>query len=181
MAKPQIRYILPLGVFVTLLVFLGIGLTLNPREIPSPFIGKPAPDFSVASLENPQLEFSSKTFKGQVSLFNVWASWCASCRTEHALLVQLAAGNGVTIYGLNYKDRREDADAWLARFGNPYASTAFDGDGRVGLNFGVYGVPETFVIDRQGVIRYKQTGPLTETVLRDTILPLVRALSEQSS
>jgi len=170
------RYLLPLGVFLVLVVFLGIGLGLNPREIPSPLIDKPAPAFELAQLHQPDRKFATKDMLGQVWLLNVWASWCVSCREEHPVLVEFAKTNVVPIYGLNYKDRPDDALAWLRQFGNPYGLSIVDGDGRVGINFGVYGVPETFVIDKAGMIRYKQIGPVTPQALEQKILPLVRKL-----
>lgn len=175
------RYLLPLAVFLVLVVFLGIGLTLDPREVPSPFIGKPAPAFTLPQVADPAKTLSPEDLKGQVYLFNVWASWCVSCREEHPVLLELARRRVVTVYGLNYKDERADAEAWLERFGNPYAASAFDADGRVGIDWGVYGVPETFVVDRQGIIRYKQTGPLTQEIVENKLLPLIRQLQGSPS
>ena len=174
----MMRYAWPLGIFIALAIFLGLGLKLKPSEVPSPLIGKPAPTFSVPHLQAPEQIFSSKELLGKVWLLNVWASWCAACAEEHPLLVELAQQGIVPIYGLDYKDTREDGLVWLRDRGNPYIATAFDADGRVGIDFGVYGVPETFVIDRQGVIRYKQIGPLTAEVLANTILPLVKELQK---
>jgi cytochrome c biogenesis protein CcmG/thiol:disulfide interchange protein DsbE len=170
------RYLLPLGVFLVLVVFLGIGLGLNPREIPSPLIDKPAPAFELTQLHQPEKRFATKDMLGKVWLLNVWASWCVSCREEHPVLVELSKSNVVPIYGLNYKDKRDDALGWLQQFGNPYGLSVFDSDGRVGIDFGVYGVPETFVIDKAGVIRYKQIGPVTPQALEQKILPIVRKL-----
>lgn len=174
----MMRYAWPLGIFIVLAVFLGLGLKLNPREVPSPLINKPAPQFVLPELQAPNKIVASREMLGQVWLLNVWASWCAACSQEHPLLVDLARTSGVPIYGLDYKDKREDALVWLRDRGNPYVSTAFDGDGRTGIDYGVYGVPETFVIDRSGVIRYKQIGPLTADVLLSKIMPLVRALQK---
>jgi len=170
------RFLLPLGVFVVLLVFLGIGLNLNPREVPSPLIDKPAPEFTLPQLHDPTLTFSSDDMKGKVWLFNVWASWCVSCRQEHPVLVKLARSGEVPIYGLDYKDEVGEALQWLKNWGDPYTLSAVDKDGRVGINYGVYGVPETYVIDQQGMIRYKHIGPLTPKSVEETILPLVREL-----
>ncbi len=170
------RFLLPLGVFVLLAVFLGIGLTLNPREVPSPLIDKPAPAFTLQQLHAPGKSLSAVDLKGQVWLLNVWASWCVSCREEHPLLVELGRANVVPIYGLNYKDKPEAAMAWLGEMGNPYKASIVDADGRVGIDYGVYGVPETFVIDREGIVRYKQIGPVTPQALKEKILPLVRKL-----
>ncbi len=170
------RFLLPLGIFVGLLVFLGIGLRLNPREIPSPFIGKPAPAFTLAQLHEPEKNFSPKDMEGQVWLLNVWASWCVSCRVEHPVLIDFAKANLVPIVGLNYKDGRDDGIQWLRELGNPYRVSAFDRDGRVGIDYGVYGVPETFVIDKKGVIRMKYTGPLTPEAITTKLMPLIKKL-----
>jgi cytochrome c biogenesis protein CcmG, thiol:disulfide interchange protein DsbE len=170
------RYLLPLIVFVVMVVFLGVGLNLNPREVPSPLIDKAAPDFKLARLDKPEQQLSLQDLRGKVWLLNVWASWCVACRVEHPVLVDLAGKGAVPIYGLNYKDKRDDALAWLAKHGNPYVASLSDTEGLVGIDFGVYGVPETFVIDKTGTIRLKHIGPVTPDVLRDTILPLVRKL-----
>ena len=158
------------------MVFLGIGLSLNPREVPSPLIDKPAPGFTLAQLHEPSRVLTPQDLKGQVWLLNVWASWCVSCRQEHPLLVELGKANVVPIYGLNYKDQRDNALKWLDQFGNPYTASIMDTDGRVGIDYGVYGVPETFLIDKEGVIRYKQIGPVTPSDLQEKIIPLVRKL-----
>ena len=172
------RYLLPLGIFLVLVVFLGIGLGLNPREIPSPLIDKPAPAFELVQLHEPGKSLTTQDMRGQVWLLNVWASWCVSCREEHPVLVALAKTRVVPIVGLNYKDQRPEALRWLQQFGDPYVLSIVDGDGRVGINFGVYGVPETFVIDKAGVIRYKQIGPVTPKALQEKILPLVAKLQQ---
>lgn len=170
------RFLLPLAVFVGLLIFLGIGLRLNPREIPSPFIGKAAPAFTLAQLHAPEKTISPQDMAGQVWMLNVWASWCVSCRAEHPLLMDFAKSNLVPVIGLNYKDARNDGTQWLREFGNPYLMSAYDKDGRVGIDYGVYGVPETFVIDKRGVIRMKHIGPLTPEALTQKILPLIKEL-----
>jgi cytochrome c biogenesis protein CcmG/thiol:disulfide interchange protein DsbE len=167
----------PLIVFGTLLAFLAAGLTLRPREIPSPLLDRPAPAFSLPVLGAPDRMLSARDLRGQVWLLNVWASWCVACRLEHPVVLEASKSGAVPIYGLNYKDRRNDAAGWLERFGNPYVSSLSDTEGLVGIDFGVYGVPETFVIDKEGVIRHKMTGPLTPEAWRDTILPLVRRLN----
>ena len=172
------RFLLPLGIFIVLVAFLAIGLNLNPREVPSPLIGKPAPAFALPQLHKPEASFSPKDLQGKVWLLNVWASWCVSCRQEHPLLVELAKSGLVPIYGLNYKDKQEDALRWLKQFGDPYALSIVDAEGRVGIDYGVYGVPETYVIDKAGVIRFKQIGPVTQVALEKTILPLVAELSK---
>lgn len=170
------RFLLPLGIFIALLIFLGIGLRLNPRDIPSPFIGKPAPAFKLTQLHAPDKTISPQDMQGQVWLLNVWASWCVSCRQEHPVLMDFAKANIVPIVGLNYKDGREDGAGWLRQFGNPYVTSAFDNDGRVGIDYGVYGVPETFVIDKRGVVRMKYTGPLTREAVEQKLLPLIKEL-----
>jgi len=172
----KLRYLLPLVVFVVLVGFLIRGLYLDPSEVPSPLIGKPAPAFDLAQLHNPQARIASRELLGRVWLLNVWASWCVSCRAEHPLLMEMARSNIAPIYGLDYKDEREDAIATLRQLGNPYTVSAHDYDGRVGMDYGVYGVPETYVIDKQGVIRYKQIGPITRKVLDERIAPLIREL-----
>ncbi len=174
--KRPLRYLVPLVVFGVLVVFLGRGLFLNPREVPSPLIGKPAPEFTLPRLHNAAAQLSSRDLRGQVWLLNVWASWCVSCRQEHPLLVELSRQGIVPIYGLNYKDQREDAIRWLQELGDPYTASAYDVEGKVGFDYGVYGVPETYVIDKQGIIRYKQIGPITPEALQNKILPLVREL-----
>ncbi len=172
------RFLIPLGIFIVLVIFLGIGLKLNPREVPSPLIGKPAPDFKLALLSDPSRQMSPADLRGKVWLFNVWASWCGSCRQEHDLLIDLGRKGIVPIYGMDYKDQPGDARAVLARFGNPYVETVMDPDGRSGINYGVYGVPETYLIDKGGIIRYKHTGPLTGEILERKILPLVKELQQ---
>ena len=177
MTSTTFKRFLPLGIFIVLVGFLAIGLTLNPREVPSPLINKPVPLFKLAVLGAPGKTIAAQDLLGQVWLLNVWASWCVACRIEHPLLVDLAKTHPVPIYGLNYKDKPAAATAWLANFGNPYVVSLLDGDGLVGIDLGVYGVPETFVVDKQGVIRHKHIGPVTPEALRDTILPLVKKLS----
>jgi len=172
-----LRYLIPLAVFGLLVAFFAVGLTRDPREVPSPLVDKPAPAFKLTQLHESQLAFTPEDMKGKVWLLNVWASWCVSCRVEHPLLVEMSKQNIVPIVGLNYKDKREDGVQWLVKFGNPYTLSAYDVEGRVGIDFGVYGVPESFLIDKQGVIRYKQIGPITPEALEKTILPLIRKLS----
>ncbi|VAW76263.1 Cytochrome c-type biogenesis protein CcmG/DsbE, thiol:disulfide oxidoreductase [hydrothermal vent metagenome] len=175
-----VRYLTPLLAFIALAALLYKGLALDPRRLPSPLIDKPAPAFSLPLLQHPQTLISTADFKGQVTLFNVWATWCVACRHEHPLLMQLAK-QGVRIYGLNYKDKREDAKRWLQLYGDPYLANAFDAEGRVGINWGVYGTPETFVVDKQGTIRHKHIGPLTPASISTEILPLVRKLQEENT
>lgn len=171
------RTLIPLAVFVALAGFLAVGLKLDPREVPSPLIDKPAPSFAAPTLADPARTLRREDMLGRVWVLNVWASWCGACRDEHPLLVRFARGRELTLIGLNYKDEREAGAAWLQRFGNPYTDSLFDPQGRIGLDYGVYGVPETFVIDRQGVVRYKHIGPLTPEVLRDKVEPLLKRLA----
>lgn len=175
----MMRFILPLVIFLVLAAFLYVGLGLNPREVPSPLINKPAPAFNLPQLKDPTKQFSSQEMKGKVWLLNVWSSWCVSCREEHPVLMSLARQNIVPIYGLDYKDKKEDAEAWLRNGGDPYTLSVMDRDGRIGIDYGVYGVPETYVIDKQGVIRYKEIGPVTSQNLSEKILPLVAELQKK--
>ena len=170
------KWVIPLVLFVVLAAFFAVGLTKDPREVPSPLIDKSAPAFKLEQLHEAQAAFSPADMKGKVWMLNVWASWCVSCRVEHPLLVELSRRNVVPIVGLNYKDLRADGVQWLAKFGNPYSLSAYDADGRVGIDYGVYGVPETFLIDKQGVIAYKQIGPITPEALEKTLLPLIKKL-----
>ncbi len=170
------RALLPFGGFILLVLLLAVGLRLDPRKVPSPLIDRPAPAFRLPRLHAPDEELASSEWLGEVWLLNVWASWCVACRDEHSLLMRLATTDTLSIVGLNYKDQPEDALGWLERHGDPYGQIAVDRDGRVGIDYGVYGVPETYLIDREGVIRYKQIGPITQQVLNEAILPLAREL-----
>ena len=190
------RFLWPLIGFIVLVVLLAVGLNLDPREVPSPLVGKPAPAFSLSKLGSDE-KFSPQDMQGKVWLLNVWSTWCVSCRQEHSMLVQMAKSQTVTLIGLNYKEVRGDASfdmskinaeaektmatqrasAWLQRHGNPYALSALDLDGRVGIDYGVYGVPETYVIDKAGIIRLKHTGPITPEVFSSKLLPLVKELN----
>ena len=190
------RFLWPLIGFIVLVVLLAVGLNLDPREVPSPLVGKPAPAFSLSKLGSDE-KFSPQDMQGKVWLLNVWSTWCVSCRQEHPMLVQMAKSQTVTLIGLNYKEVRGDASfdmskihaeaektmatqrasAWLQRHGNPYALSALDLDGRVGIDYGVYGVPETYVIDKAGIIRLKHTGPITPEVFSGKLLPLVKELN----
>ena len=172
------RFLLPLALFVGLVIFLAIGLRRDPHEVPSPLINKPAPAFQLPQLHEQAKTFSPQEMRGKVWLLNVWASWCISCREEHPVLLALARSGEVLLYGLNYKDQRNDAIAWLDVVGNPYLLSAADLDGRVGIDYGVYGAPETYLIDRDGVIRFKHIGPLTPEVIQGTLLPLARNLNK---
>jgi cytochrome c biogenesis protein CcmG, thiol:disulfide interchange protein DsbE len=173
----SLKFVIPLVLFLGLAVFFAVGLTRDPREIPSPFIGKAAPAFKLEQLADDKLAFTPEEMKGKVWLLNVWASWCVACRVEHPLLVEMSKQKLVPIVGLNYKDKRDEGLQWLRRHGDPYSLSAFDVEGKVGIDYGVYGVPETFVIDKQGVIRYKQIGPITPEALEKKIMPLVRKLN----
>ena len=170
------RFAIPVVVFVALLGLLYVGLGLDPREVPSPLIGKPAPHFELPQLHEATKTFSERDMVGKVWVLNVWASWCVSCREEHPVLLDLAASGTVPVYGLNYKDKREDGLAWLKGMGDPYKTSIFDFEGRVGIDYGVYGVPETYLIDKKGVIRYKRIGPLTPEIVKNTLLPLAKEL-----
>ena len=192
------RFLWPLAGFVVLVALLAVGLGLNPRDVPSPLVGKPAPSFSLARVDSPQQRFSPRDMLGKVWLLNVWSTWCVSCRQEHPVLVQMAKSGSVTLVGLNYKEVRGDgaidadkisaddetklalerANGWLKQHGNPYALSVLDLDGRVGIDYGVYGVPETYVIDKLGIIRMKHTGPISPDVFSTRILPLVAELSK---
>jgi cytochrome c biogenesis protein CcmG, thiol:disulfide interchange protein DsbE len=172
------RFLIPLALFIVVAGFLFVGLGRDPREVPSPLIDKPAPAFALAQLHESSKTISEKDLRGQVWLLNVWASWCVSCREEHPLLVALSKLKLVPIYGLNYKDQRAEALRWLEEHGNPYVLSIVDKDGRTGIDYGVYGVPETYVIDKQGVIRMKHIGPVTPRVLETKLMPLVRELQK---
>ena len=175
--KQKLKFLLPLAVFVVLVGFFAVGLKLDPREVPSPLIDHPAPAFSLPVLGSPDARFSPEQMRGKVWLLNVWASWCVSCRVEHPVLNDMSRKGIVPIVGLNYKDQRADATKWLKQHGDPYALSVWDIDGKVGIDYGVYGAPETFVIDKQGIIRYKQIGPITPEVLEKTLLPLLAKLN----
>jgi len=176
----KLRLWLPLIAFVALATVLAVGLKLKPREVPSPFIGKPAPAFNLAQLHQPEQRLAAADLHGKVWLLNVWASWCVACREEHPLLVDVSRQNLVPIYGLNYKDEATNAKTWLQRLGDPYTASLMDRDGRVGIDYGVYGVPETFLIDKGGVVRFKHIGPVTSEVWSRDLLPLIQRLQSQS-
>ena len=175
----RLRYLIPVAVFAVLALALGWGLTHNPRDIPSALIGKPVPQFNLLPVQGRTLGLSNGDLVGDVSLVNVFASWCVACRDEHPLFMQLKAENSIPIHGLNYKDHPDNAARWLNTLGDPYTRTGADRDGRVAIDWGVYGVPETFVITKDGCIAHKHIGPLTAKDLDDTILPLVRRLRQQ--
>ena len=172
----RLAFLLPVAVFVMVAVGLAVGLTRNPQEIPSVLIGKPVPAFALPPVQGRTLGLSSVDLKGEVSLVNVFASWCTACRYEHPLFMRLKEEGVVPIHGLNYKDRPEDAAKWLDTLGDPYTRTGADRDGRVAIDWGVYGVPETFVISKDGVIVHKHIGPVSADDLEKTILPLIERL-----
>ena len=172
------KTLIPLLIFIVLVFFLAIGLTRDPHEIPSPLIGKPAPSFTAPVLDGNGLQFSNQDMLGKVWLLNTWASWCVACRQEHPLLVELSMARLFPIIGLDYKDKDTDGLKWLSRYGNPYDVSVADRDGRIGIDFGVYGVPESFLIDKAGIIRYKQIGPFTAEAIQEKLLPLVRELQQ---
>lgn len=177
----MMRFILPLVAFLLLaaLLFAGLNSGRDTRTVPSPLIDKPAPAFSLPQLLQPTKNFSPADMKGRVWLFNLWASWCVSCREEHPILMALSQKNIVPIVGLDYKDKAPAAEAWLAEGGNPYMLNVTDVEGRIAIDYGITGVPETFVIDKHGVIRYKEVGVVTPQNLHDTILPLVAKLEQE--
>ncbi|MEO6746712.1 MAG: DsbE family thiol:disulfide interchange protein [Caldimonas sp.] len=176
------RYLVPLGLFLGLAVFLGVGLDRNPHELPSPLVGRAAPAFDLPRLADDAGagpgRFAPADMRGKVWMLNVWASWCVSCRQEHPVLLDIAKSAVVPLVGLDYKDAVGDARAWLAQHGDPYLLSAVDADGRVGIDYGVYGVPETYVIDKRGTIRFKQVGPISTELLQAKILPLIRELQQ---
>ncbi|MAT64021.1 MAG: DsbE family thiol:disulfide interchange protein [Gammaproteobacteria bacterium] len=172
-------FLVPIVLFIAIAIALGWGLTRNPSTIPSALIGKPVPDFALAPVQGRMLGLAAADVRGQVSLVNVFASWCTACRAEHPLFMGLAQSGAVPIHGLNYKDRPADAAQWLDTLGDPYTRTGADLDGRVGIDWGVYGVPETFVVDADGRVAFKHIGPVTPEALKETILPLIKRLRSQ--
>lgn len=173
------RFLLPLALFLVLAVFFAIGLTKDPKHLPSALLDKPAPAFNLPQLAQPQSSFSPEDMKGKVWMLNVWASWCASCRQEHPLFMQFArSGEFTNMVGLNYKDKRQDAQQWLRQLGDPYLLSAVDLKGDVGIDFGVYGVPESFIIDKQGIVRYRHAGPISRQLWNEELKPLIKQLEE---
>jgi cytochrome c biogenesis protein CcmG, thiol:disulfide interchange protein DsbE len=175
----MLKYLIPLALFLVLVVFLAIGLTRNPQELPSALLDKPAPIFRLPQLKQPDKTFSAEDMRGKVWMLNVWASWCVACRDEHPYLFEYQKSGAVPIYGLNYKDRPEDALGWLSELGDPYLLSAVDLDGRVAIDYGVYGAPESYIIDKSGTIRMKHVGPVMPEVWEKKILPLVQELNRQ--
>lgn len=179
MTVRRILYLLPLLVFLGLSVYFAIGLQRDPKKIPSALIDKPVPQFDLPALIEAVPGLATKDFGGEVAVVNVFASWCVPCRAEHPLITRLAEDEAVPVFGLNWKDKKEDATAWLRQLGNPYDRVGHDPSGRAGIDWGVYGVPETYIIGKQGRIRYKQVGPLSADILNDTILPVIRELQAE--
>lgn len=173
------KFLLPLLVFLALAVFLGVGLQRDPREVPSPLIGKAAPAFRADVLGSSTQMLSNEDLRGQVWVLNVWASWCGACQEEHPVLLRMASEKIAPLYGLDYKDRDAKALSWLAQRGNPYKATLLDPQGRIGLDYGVYGVPETFIVDKAGKVRFKQIGPVTDEILDKKIRPLLELLHRE--
>jgi cytochrome c biogenesis protein CcmG/thiol:disulfide interchange protein DsbE len=168
------RYVLPLVAVITLIVFLVIGLTRgDPRALPSPFIGKPAPQFELPKLKDTSATVGSSDLAGQVALVNVWATWCVQCRVEHQFLLDLAATGEIPIYGINWRDTRPEALRWLQQLGDPYVASGFDVDGVVGIDWGVYGAPESFLVSADGVVLFKQLGPLNRQIWERDFVPLI--------
>ena len=176
--KRTAKFLAPLVLFLIAVGFLFKGLFLDPHEVPSPLVGKPAPAFTAPLLSEPEKRFNTVDMKGKVWLLNVWASWCVACREEHPALMEMAKLSEIATYGLDYKDTDAEAQAVIDANGNPYKAIMTDADGKVGIDYGVYGVPETYVIDKAGIIRYKQIGPITEEAFFNKILPLVKTLQK---
>jgi len=181
MKGSSLKFFLPIAAFLVLVVIFYNGLYKDPTIVPSPFIGKPAPEFAVPSLYEPDTLISNADMQGEVALFNVWASWCPSCVHEHELLMEIAAADTVPIYGLNWKDDRNDALVWLQRLGNPYTAIAHDPDNVVGIDWGVYGAPETFLIDADGIILHKLIGQMTPEIWQQEFLPLIEAARSRAN
>ena len=173
---------LPLIIFAVMVIFLALGLKLNPRDIPSPLINKPVPEFTLPLLKVANTSFSPKDLHGQVWILNVWASWCVACRAEHPVLNRMAKQHkDIILVGLNYKDDKANSLLWLKNFGDPYRYTIVDSDARVGIDWGVYGVPESFVVDKKGIVRYKHTGPINDAAVTNILLPLIKNLNEEKA
>ncbi|MEA5445300.1 DsbE family thiol:disulfide interchange protein [Gammaproteobacteria bacterium AB-CW1] len=174
------RYLIPLAILLVLIGFFWRGLSLDPSEVPSPLVGREAPAFALPSLHEPDRLVTNLDLAGEVTLFNVWGTWCPGCHEEHDELMRLAEEEGVRIVGLNLRDDRETAIQWLSQVGNPFEQSGFDGDGRVAIDWGVYGAPETFVLDHRGQIRHKHIGPITHQDIDNTLLPLIRGLEQEA-
>lgn len=177
----QFLFLLPILIFAFLFLFLWKGLSLDPHKLPSALLNKPVPQFLLGTVLSPNQTFTNKDLRGKITLLNVWATWCVSCRDEHPVLMEIARDYQIPIYGLDYKDQRLSAAQWLHEFGNPYKLVGFDGNGSVAIDWGVYGTPETFVIDKAGFIRYKFIGPLTEDDWQKKVLPVIKGLQDNHS
>lgn len=175
------KFLIPLLIFLVISGFLAVGLVLDPKEVPSPLIGKPAPALSLPDLHDPKRMVTTGEFKGKPWMLNVWATWCVSCRAEHRVLVDMAKHTDIPIVGLDYKDDGAAAKQWLQQLGNPYTVTAFDEKGRIAIDWGVYGTPETYLIDKDGIIRFKQIGPINAEVLQEKILPMIKQLQQEAT
>lgn len=171
----MLRYIAPLAVLGIMIAIFMVGLQRDPTILPSPFLDKPAPGFELPLLTDPSKTISNEDYAGKVALVNVWATWCVGCRQEHEFLLSLERENLVPIYGLNWRDQREDAVAWLNNLGDPYVASGYDGDGRAGIDWGVYGAPETFLISKDGRVLYKHLGPLNRVAWDRDFVPLIQA------
>ncbi len=176
----MIRALVPLAIFLLLVALLGYGLTRDPRKVTSPLINKPLPSFELPRLRDPKQTLGLEDLKGQVSMLNVWGSWCISCKHEHPMLLDIAKLNIVPIYGLNYKDNDASAIRWLEQLGDPYVANAVDANGRTGINLGVYGAPETYIIDQNGIVAYKHIGPIGLDTWEQTLLPIIKGLKNQN-
>ena len=175
----MLKYLIPLVLFLLLVAFLAFGLRRDPNALPSALINKPAPTFRLPQLKDPAATFSADDMRGKVWMLNVWASWCVECRFEHEFLFDYAKSGVIPIYGLNYKDKREDALGWLGELGDPYVLSAVDLEGRVAMDYGVYGAPETYIIDKNGTIRLKHVGPVTQEIWSSKVLPVIQELNRQ--
>jgi len=178
--KKSLFSLIPLVIFLGVGIFLWRGLNLDPTKVPSVLINKPTPNFSLSTVKDPNKQLTNQLFKGHVSLLNVWATWCVSCRVEHPVLMEIKKLDKVKIYGLDYKDKRPLASKWLEKRGNPYVKSLFDPTGRAAIDWGVYGTPETFIIDKKGFIRYKFIGPMTMQDWQETVYPIVKRLEGKS-
>lgn len=174
----KLKFVIPFLIFMLLALCFYFGLKSNPNHLPSALLNKPFPSFELSDLMEPKQQTNQQLFSGHVSLLNVWASWCSACREEHAVLQKISQhySNKIKIYGLNYKDQRQDALKWLKQLGNPYSIVIEDSEGSLGIDLGVYGTPETFIIDQKGVIRYKYVGPITVQVWQDVLYPKIMEL-----
>lgn len=173
--------IIPVAVVVMLVVLLGYGLTRNPAQLPSALVGQPVPDFKLPTLAAKQPALADEDLEGQVTLINTWASWCLTCRAEHPVIAELTTRTGIPVVGLNYKDTRKAALQWLERFGDPFAVVVFDKQGQLGFDLGVGAVPESFVVDSNGIIRHKVVGPITQKIMEQTLIPLIKRLRREAA